>query len=82
MWDANFANLNVCIRSIDRGALSEMSVLLDVISIAKNKNYLVLDPVSQEPSEYKPIHSLVAKKKVSSLSPEMAASKGAGSHVN
>ena len=46
-----------------------MSVVLDVITIAKNKRYLVLDPVSQEAQEYKPINALMAKKRVNSCFP-------------
>lgn len=51
------------VRNKLRNALTEMSVLLDVITIAKEKRYLVLDPVSQDPQEYRPINLLVAKKK-------------------
>ena len=39
-----------------------MSVLLDVITLAKNRQYLVLDPVQQDQSTYKPLAHLVAKK--------------------
>jgi mediator of RNA polymerase II transcription subunit 17 len=51
------------VRSKLKNSLTEMSVLLDVIRIAKDKRYLVLDPVSQDPQEYKPINLLVSKKK-------------------
>jgi hypothetical protein len=44
--------------------LTEVNVLYDVLNICKDKKYLVLDPVSQEPNEIKPIAALVAKKKV------------------
>lgn len=37
-------------------------MLLDVIAIAKNKQYLVLDPVQQEQSSYKPLAHLISKK--------------------
>lgn len=47
-----------------RSALTEVSVLCDVLGIARQKHYLVLDPVSQEPSEHRPVAVLVAKKKV------------------
>ncbi|XP_053200471.1 mediator of RNA polymerase II transcription subunit 17-like [Panonychus citri] len=46
-----------------RGALTEVHVLEDVLNIAKEKKYLVLDPVSQDLFENKPVVSLVAKKK-------------------
>ncbi|KAH9382624.1 hypothetical protein HPB48_023172 [Haemaphysalis longicornis] len=51
------------VRSKLRQALTEVSVLCDVLSIARQKHYLVLDPVSQEPAEYRPVAVLVAKKK-------------------
>lgn len=41
-------------------------MLCDVLNIAKQKHYMVLDPVSQEPAEHKPVAMLVAKKKVRS----------------
>ena len=47
-----------------RQALTEVTVLYDVLNVCKDKRYLVLDPVSQEPNEIKPITALVAKKKV------------------
>uniref|UniRef100_T1KJK3 Mediator of RNA polymerase II transcription subunit 17 n=2 Tax=Tetranychus urticae TaxID=32264 RepID=T1KJK3_TETUR len=46
-----------------RSALTEIHVLEDVLNIAKEKKYLVLDPVSQDSVDTKPIVSLVAKKK-------------------
>ena len=51
------------VRNKIKNALTEVTVLLDVINIAKEKKYLVLDPVSQSPLEVKPIHSLISKKK-------------------
>ncbi|CAG2109723.1 unnamed protein product, partial [Medioppia subpectinata] len=51
------------IRNKLKQALTEVSVIYDVLSICKDKRYLVLDPVSQEPVESKPITALVAKKK-------------------
>ncbi|CAG2161689.1 unnamed protein product [Oppiella nova] len=51
------------IRNKLKQALTEVTVLYDVLSICKDKRYLVLDPVSQEPIENKPITALVAKKK-------------------
>lgn len=51
------------VRSKLRQALTEVSVLCDVLSIARQKHYLVLDPVSQEPAEYRPVAVLIAKKK-------------------
>ncbi|XP_050038305.1 mediator of RNA polymerase II transcription subunit 17 isoform X1 [Dermacentor andersoni] len=54
-WDSVRAKL--------RSALTEVSVLCDVLGIARQKHYLVLDPVSQEPSEHRPVAVLVAKKK-------------------
>lgn len=51
------------VRNKLRSALTEISVLLDVLTIAKEKSYLVLDPILQESPEQKPIVNLVAKKK-------------------
>ncbi len=41
-----------------------MSVLLDVLNIAREKHYMVLDPVQTEPPEAKLAFQLLAKKKV------------------
>lgn len=43
---------------------TEVSVLLDVINIAKEKRYMVIDPVSVDPPDPKPIVVLLQKKKV------------------
>ena len=47
-----------------RQAYTEMSVLLDVLNISKEKRYLVLAHVSQDGTESKPAIQLMAKKKV------------------
>ena len=47
-----------------RSALTEMSVLLDVLNIAREKRYMVLDPVTQENNDTKNGMFVVAKKKV------------------
>lgn len=44
-------------------ALAEICVLSDVISIAKDKRYLVLDPVPEEPDETRPIIQVYTRKK-------------------
>ena len=41
------------VRNKLKGALTEMSVLYDVLNMAKEKHYMVTDPVSQEPPELK-----------------------------
>ncbi|XP_066513685.1 mediator of RNA polymerase II transcription subunit 17-like [Hoplias malabaricus] len=48
-----------------RGALTEMCVLHDVLSIAKEKKYMALDPVSQDPTVAKTpqVFQLISKKK-------------------
>ncbi|KAL3225113.1 hypothetical protein MRX96_004694 [Rhipicephalus microplus] len=51
------------VRTKLRSSLMEVSVLCDVLSIARQKHYLVLDPVSQEPPEHRSVAVLVAKKK-------------------
>ncbi|XP_078594072.1 mediator of RNA polymerase II transcription subunit 17-like isoform X1 [Branchiostoma floridae x Branchiostoma japonicum] len=50
------------IRDKLRTSLVETNVLLDVLKIAKDKKYMVLDPVSQEPQPSKPVLQYVAKK--------------------
>lgn len=53
------------VRSKLRNSFTEITVLLDVLSIAKQKKYLVLDPVSPETSfEQRPqFAAIIAKKK-------------------
>lgn len=46
-----------------RDALTEVCVLSDVLSIAKEKRYMVLDPVPQEAQEVKPMVQVFARKK-------------------
>ena len=41
-----------------------MSVLVDVLNVAKEKRYMVLDPVVQEPPEARNAMHLMGKKKV------------------
>ena len=53
-----------CLHDCSRAALQETSVLLDVLNIAKEKRYMVLDPVSQDPPESKVGAHIAAKKKV------------------
>lgn len=38
-------------------------MLADVLAIAKEKHYMVLDPVPQEPTEVKPMIQVYARKK-------------------
>lgn len=51
------------VRSKLRNSLTEVCVLADVLAIAKEKRYLVLDPVPQEPIETKPMVQVYARKK-------------------
>lgn len=51
------------VRSKLRNAYTEICVLADVLNIAKEKQYLVLDPVSQDSPDSKPLAQLFAKKK-------------------
>lgn len=48
-----------------RCGLTEMSVLLDVLNLVKEKQYLVADPASQDTPDTRPAVQLLAKKKVS-----------------
>lgn len=51
------------VRNKLRSALQEICVLADVLAIAKDKRYMVLDPVQQEPVDTKPIVQMHARKK-------------------
>ncbi|KAL1139769.1 hypothetical protein AAG570_006746 [Ranatra chinensis] len=51
------------VRNKLRNALTEVCVLADVLAIAKEKRYMVLDPVQQEMHETKPIAQVYARKK-------------------
>lgn len=55
--------MNVEFNSFGRNALTEVCVLADVLAIAKEKNYMVLDPVPQEAIEVKPMMQVYARKK-------------------
>ncbi|XP_036322678.1 mediator of RNA polymerase II transcription subunit 17 [Rhagoletis pomonella] len=54
-WDSVRNKLN--------DAFTEVCVLSDVITIAKDKRYLVLDPVPEDPDETKPIVQVYSRKK-------------------
>uniref|UniRef100_A0A672GA35 Cofactor required for Sp1 transcriptional activation subunit 6 n=1 Tax=Salarias fasciatus TaxID=181472 RepID=A0A672GA35_SALFA len=54
-WDSVRNNL--------RSALTEMCVLYDVLSVVKEKKYMALDPVSQDPSAAPQVFQLISKKK-------------------
>lgn len=51
------------VRNKLRDAYTEVCVLSDVLAIAKEKRYMVLDPVPQEPHETKPMVQVYARKK-------------------
>jgi len=51
------------VRNKLKNALTEVCVLSDVLSITKQKHYMVLDPISQEAPDSRPIAQLLAKKK-------------------
>ncbi|CAH0386662.1 unnamed protein product [Bemisia tabaci] len=55
LWDS--------VRSKLRNSLTELCVLQDVLTIAKEKRYMVLDPVPQEVPEQKPMAQIYARKK-------------------
>lgn len=52
------------VRNKLRLALTEVCVLADVISIAKDKRYMVLDPVQQEQPDQRQLAQLYSKKRV------------------
>jgi mediator of RNA polymerase II transcription subunit 17 len=56
------------VRSKLRNALTEASVLLDVMQICHEKKYMVLDPVIQESPPRRPVIQMLAKKKGQLLS--------------
>uniref|UniRef100_A0A8D8YLW0 Mediator of RNA polymerase II transcription subunit 17 n=2 Tax=Cacopsylla melanoneura TaxID=428564 RepID=A0A8D8YLW0_9HEMI len=51
------------IKSKIRNAMTEVCVLTDVLTIAKQKQYLILDPVPQDLPEPKPMAQIYARKK-------------------
>lgn len=51
------------VRNKLRNSFQEICVLADVLAIAKEKRYMVLDPVQQEPLETKPMVQIYARKK-------------------
>lgn len=51
------------VRNKLRDAMTEVCVLSDVLAIAKRKQYMVLDPVPQDPQTVKPIVNIFARKK-------------------
>ncbi|XP_059476360.1 mediator of RNA polymerase II transcription subunit 17 [Neocloeon triangulifer] len=51
------------VRNKLRNALTEASVLADVLTIAKERHYMVLDPVPQDPPEQKQMVQVYARKK-------------------
>ena len=47
-----------------RSAYTEICVLADVVSIAKEKRYMVLDPIQQDQPEQRQLAQLFSKKRV------------------
>lgn len=62
-FECSFVSMKDCDKFIYRNALTEVCVLADVLAIAKEKHYMVLDPVPQEPAEVKPMIQVYARKK-------------------
>lgn len=54
-----------------RVALTEICVLYDVMSIAKDKKYMIFDSVQSQPSDQRPIVQLMAKKKAIAMASQM-----------
>lgn len=52
------------VRNKLRSALTEVCVLADVVSVAKEKRYMVLDPVQQEQPDQRQLAQLFSKKRV------------------
>ena len=52
------------VRNKLRSAMTEVCVLADVITIAKDKRYMVLDPVQQEQPDQRQLAQLFSKKRV------------------
>lgn len=67
MKDADRFNANLwpwdSVRNKLRDAMTEVCVLSDVLSIAKRKQYMVLDPVPQESQSIKPVVQIFSRKK-------------------
>ncbi|XP_053694801.1 mediator of RNA polymerase II transcription subunit 17 [Sabethes cyaneus] len=51
------------VRNKLKEAYTEVCVLSDVLSVAKEKRFMVLDPIPQEPPEVKPMVQVYARKK-------------------
>ncbi|KPI96851.1 Mediator of RNA polymerase II transcription subunit 17 [Papilio xuthus] len=51
------------VRNKLKNALTEVSVLADVLSIAKEKRYMVLDPIQAEPVDSRPMVQVYGRKK-------------------
>jgi len=51
---------------VGRAAATEIGVLQDVLAVAREKRYLVLDPINSEPLEPRnlPVLLMLARKKV------------------
>lgn len=48
----------------NRSAATEISVLVDILNIAREKHYMILDPVPQELTDVKPMATIYSRKKV------------------
>lgn len=58
------------VRLLRRNAATEVSVLIDVLNVAREKHYMVFDPVQQQDAnETKPMAVIYARKKVLILIP-------------
>ncbi|XP_074660283.1 mediator of RNA polymerase II transcription subunit 17-like [Tubulanus polymorphus] len=51
------------VRNKIKASLTEVSVLLDVINVAREKKYMVLDPVQSDPPDAKTAVQMIGKKK-------------------
>jgi len=58
---------------IVRAAATEIGVLQDVLAVAREKRYLVLDPINNEMMEQRnlPILLMLARKKVFNMFPDI-----------
>lgn len=54
-----------------RLALTEICVLNDVLSIAKDRKYMIFDAVQSQPTDQRPIVALMAKKKALQMASQM-----------
>ena len=55
--------MNYC-KIFYRNASTEVSVLIDILNITREKHYMILDPIPLDQTETKPVAQVYSRKKV------------------